>query len=151
MASRRCLACGRILTNPASIEAGYGPKCKAKIEAATKEEQAWGKVSSIVDRDLAERSLKAVRKVIRDIFLARPDRKKCSCGRDYFPGDLEYCDHGAGGIRLPGFATEQWLWIHCDTCTYDMAVWKLGVTQDLIDQALDWQRTKKNYSLLLEA
>lgn len=148
MASRRCLACGRPLTNPASIKVGYGPKCREKIEAAVKEEQAWGEVASIVDRDLADRSLAAVWRVVRDLFLAHPDRKKCSCGRDYTYRCLEHCDHGPGGFRLPGFATEQWIYLHCD-CTYDMAVWKIGVTQDLIDQALDWQRGKKQQALAL--
>ena len=143
MASVRCLACGRILTDPASIKTGYGPKCRAKVEAATKEIQAWGEVASIVDPALAERSLKAVRKVLRDLFLARPELKKCHCGRDYSPGCLEHCDHGTGGIRLPGFATEQWIWIHC-ACNYDMAVWKLGVSQALIDQELDRQRGRSD-------
>jgi len=33
-----CARCGRVLKNPASIEAGIGPKCAAKREAESREE-----------------------------------------------------------------------------------------------------------------
>jgi len=139
MTSRRCLACGRILTHPASVQLGYGPECRKKVASSAEVQHPWGEASVIVDRTLADRSIDAVRAVVRDQLTG--DRRACFCGRPLSPRNIEYRDHGTGGLRLPGFKTEQWVWIHC-TCNYDLSVWKIGVTQELVDQELDRQRGK---------
>ena len=42
---------------------------------------------------------------------------------------IEHYDHD-GGWRVLGFKERQWLYITCPKCSYQWALWKLGVSRD---------------------
>lgn len=50
---------------------------------------------------------------------------KCSCGYPYLLGDLEAYPHPNGLTLMNG--QKLWFYFHCRICSYDMALWKLGV------------------------
>lgn len=57
-------------------------------------------------------------------------RKNCSCGATLQTSAWNiqhYCHEG--GWKVKGFNEKQWLYIHCNECGYDWALWKLGVAR----------------------
>ena len=38
--------------------------------------------------------------------------------------NIESYDHD-GGIPVQGFKEKQWVYVHCDACGYDWALWKI--------------------------
>jgi hypothetical protein len=56
-------------------------------------------------------------------------RKKCYCGEPFDWTELDGFDcepEATDGYRLKGFKYPLWLYIHCDKCGHDTALWKLG-------------------------
>lgn len=147
MASRRCIACGRILSDPSSVQRGYGPECYARIRRATTVTRDDHTTVTYVDQPLAARSRKALQTVVARAlhrFRADGDPVRCSCGTPLTAGFLDLHDHlGHGGIRMPGYGADLWPTLRCDRCGYELAVWKIGVTQEKIDTELDRQRNYK--------
>lgn len=98
----RCRFCGRLLTDPASIEAGHGPECAAKTE--TPRSRRLDAIARIIDAkgprsDFAKRILHRMEhgqalttsmvRFCRDFAADRPA-----------PGDADYvcvCDQAADG------------------------------------------------------
>lgn len=150
MTSRRCIACGRILSDPTSVARGYGPECYAKIRAATRTTHEDGSTITVVDARLAGRSLKAVQKAYaRNRARSGTYRISCrGCGESLTAGYLQVRDHrGTGGYRLPGYGADLWITLRCPECGYELSVNKIGVTQATIDDELDRQRGYKKRSL----
>ena len=152
MTSRRCMACGRILTDPTSVARGYGPECHAKIRGATKATREDGTEITIVDAKLAGKSrlalMKAVGRALARLRSAGTPALCRSCGEPLMAGYVDVRDHrGAGGIRIPGYGSDLWAVIRCSECRHELSVWKIGVTQDEIDDELDRQRRYKKRSL----
>lgn len=139
--SVRCIACGRVLKSPDSVRRRYGPECWKKVQHATTEIRN-GEPVTVVDEDLAERTLGSLRKVVRRTLSASSGRTQCTCGEVLYPFPIEHCNH-PGGYHLPGFGKPQWAWLHCDSCGHDMSLGKLGVTQELVDAELDRDRRYK--------
>ena len=50
----------------------------------------------------------------------------CKCGAKLKLDMVENYSH-PGGYHLQGYDKPQWVYIHCDSCEYDHALWKLGV------------------------
>lgn len=55
--------------------------------------------------------------------------KTCrTCGKR-LPAKVEGYPHDGGWI-VDGFTSRQWLYVHCSSCGYDNALWKLGIPGD---------------------
>jgi len=54
-------------------------------------------------------------------------RSRCLCGRDLRAEEVRGYLHIAGWWTPAG---KMWLYIHCPTCGYDVALWKIGVDRD---------------------
>lgn len=152
MTSRRCIACGRILSDPTSVARGYGPECYAKIRAATRTTHEDGSTITVVDAKLAGRSFKAMQTVVARVLGGIRNRGApivCrGCGDTSTAGYLQVRDHrGTGGYRLPGYGGDLWITLRCPECGYELSVNKIGVTQAKIDDELDRQRGYKKRSL----
>jgi len=58
------------------------------------------------------------------------ERRNTDCR--WCQADLNLPTYGAphdGGWNVPGMGLN-WLWLHCDKCGYDWALWKLGLPRD---------------------
>lgn len=148
MTSRRCIACGRILTDPTSVARGYGPECFAKIRGATTATRDDGTTVTYVNSKLAQRSrlalMKAVARALARLRSAGTPAVCRSCGERLMAGYIDVHDHrGTGGIRLPGYGSDLWAVIRCSECQYELSIGKIGVTQEEIDDELDRQRKYK--------
>ncbi len=51
-------------------------------------------------------------------------RVRCTCGHDLRANQLKHYPH-EGGIPIVAKG-RQWIYIHCQHCHYDWALWKLG-------------------------
>jgi hypothetical protein len=76
---------------------------------------------TIIDQELAYNSIQKITRVT--------GIKRCHCGGELF-GVLTF-DH-CGGVSIPGFGEPQWLFLHCEKCGYDTALWKLGIDVGVI-------------------
>ena len=56
--------------------------------------------------------------------LIQVDARCCSCNTSFSKGNIRSYDH-TGGIKVKGFDNLQWVYMHCDKCDYDSALWKL--------------------------
>lgn len=70
--------------------------------------------------DRSDLTLDDYKAKIRDL------RTPCSCGALLTYDDLEHYDH-ADGYNVAEFESKQWLYLKCDECGYQMALWKLGI------------------------
>lgn len=79
-------------------------------------------------------------KPIAICFHVTPDiadqiRKKLSvhrcqyCGADLMKRPISAYPH-SGGWKVSGYTELLWLFIHCLSCHYDWAIWKLGVSRE---------------------
>ena len=55
------------------------------------------------------------------------ERAQCKCGQDLRGEDVRGYPHISGWWTDSG---KVWLYIHCPTCGYDVALWKIGVDRD---------------------
>jgi hypothetical protein len=60
-------------------------------------------------------------------------RSRCPCGQDLRREEVRGYPHIAGWWTSTG---KMWLYIHCPTCGYDVALWKIGVDRDQDFRAL---------------
>lgn len=115
----KCDVCGRPLQNERSRKLGRGPVCDRKVKAKERMLEEEMMTPTIVDQEIAYESM---RKITRAVGVRR-----CHCGEELF-GVLTF-DH-SGGVDIPGFGEPQWLFLHCEKCKYDTAIWKLGVNAE---------------------
>lgn len=56
------------------------------------------------------------------------DEKKptCLCGKALKGSGVDYWGPHDGGIYVKGEKEKQWVFVHCDKCGYDMALWKIA-------------------------
>jgi hypothetical protein len=52
--------------------------------------------------------------------------KVCPACKRPVPSRIQFRDH-AGGFKVDGFSQRQWLWVSCPGCSFDIALWKLGI------------------------
>jgi len=55
------------------------------------------------------------------------DQTLCKCGQDLKGEEVRGYPHISGWWTDSG---KMWLYIHCPTCGYDVALWKIGVDRD---------------------
>ena len=55
------------------------------------------------------------------------DQALCKCGQDLKGEEVRGYPHISGWWTDSG---KMWLYIHCPTCGYDVALWKIGVDRD---------------------
>lgn len=131
LASDICRRCGRHLTNPVSVNHGYGPACYKKRMNGDIRQTKTFEPCTINDKSLAQKVYQAIyRLVSRMDETVHPARWKCQfCGTEIKDMPLESfdCDEG---VILPGFGAPQWIYFH-DT-HYDLAIWKIGITNEKI-------------------
>lgn len=119
VASTYCQICGRELTDPESVRYGIGPVCRSRqckndrIWRACQDKGAHNEELYIEGIDIQE--------LARKIYEKKPS---CSCGKTLESYNLEHYLH-EGGEQVKGYEKPQWLYIHCDNCGYDMALWKI--------------------------
>lgn len=117
-----CRICGRPLTDPDSVKRRIGPVCWKKLQAEKrKNDQIW--------KDAQERYSGPPRDGEIDLFdisaQIRDKEPACICGAVLDPGNLDHYGPHEGGDLVKGFLHKQWIFIHCDKCGYDMALWKI--------------------------
>jgi len=98
-----CNKCGRPLSDPESIQRGFGPTCWAKITA---------------HRDPLTGEFPLAEEALRN---TDPEKAKCICGHDLRNEAVRGYEHDAGWQTDHG---KQWLFVKCPMCGYDMALWK---------------------------
>jgi hypothetical protein len=132
MSSHYCLKCNRPLSDPASINHGYGPKCWTRIKRTLHlEEGRDPDPVTISDHKLARDSrAELLRRLLGYSYV-----KTCHCGTPLVECDLMTCDHVSGGLPLAGYAVPQWVWFECPVCRYQLAWWKLRPHISLDDLA----------------
>lgn len=62
-------------------------------------------------------------------YLEMVKGKRCLFCGEPLPDKILHYDHD-GGWDVLGFDKRQWLFIECDKCHYQWALWKLGVPRD---------------------
>jgi hypothetical protein len=55
------------------------------------------------------------------------DEKKplCLCGKPLEGTGVDYWGPHDGGIYIVGEKEKQWVFVHCNHCGYEMALWKI--------------------------
>lgn len=120
----RCRRCHRALSNPGSVQHGFGRICWSKLQKTTYDERPRMLRITITDKELAQKSIMRIRELMRSA-----DRKDCHiCGEPLDPANVEYYDH-EGGYDLPGFGQPQWLYHHCEGCDHELSLWKLRIPE----------------------
>ena len=56
-------------------------------------------------------------------------RLKCTCGETIDEDNIEMYPHN-NGMEIEGMEKRQWIYIHCPSCGYDWALWKLKMGLD---------------------
>lgn len=101
-----CNLCGRTLTDPESIQRGFGPSC-------------WKKATA--DKEHFEGCFPEAEAALRN---ADEDAATCLCGCDLRGQPVEGYEHDSGWKTDHGI---QWLFVTCPNCKYEMALWKMGI------------------------
>lgn len=117
--------CGRRLTDPDSVKKGIGPICEKKIK---KMDRVWRKAGldqGYFNLELYPHGLD-ISKLSAEIDRIGP---KCNCGETLRGSNVEHYKHGSG-IKVIGYQDLQWIYVHCDNCNYDMALWKIKELRD---------------------
>jgi hypothetical protein len=126
-----CLRCGRDLSATKSTHRGYGDVCWSKIVHRIDKGLDGDKdmPRTVEDRERAVYSWGEVIDALRQASKRGEIRKKCHCGEPFDWTELDGFDcepEATDGYRLKGFKYPLWLYIHCDKCGHDTALWKLG-------------------------
>jgi len=66
-----------------------------------------------------EISISGLRKLIDE------KQPKCLCGTALRGDNVTYRPH-EGGVRIQGMTGPQWVFVRCDKCGYNMALWKIS-------------------------
>ena len=125
-----CRRCSRHLTNPTSVNHGFGPACYKKRMSGDPRQSKKLDPCTIVSKDLARKVFQAIYRIISRMDPDLTPRWKCNfCGTTIDKMPLESMDHDTGSI-LPGFGKPQWIILHDEH--NDLAIWKIGITDDAI-------------------
>ena len=128
-----CRRCSRNLTDPKSIKYGYGPVCYVKhMDGDTRQANLqidFTTYSTITDKDLARKTYRAIYQLIARLDETLLARGKMISGEDMRSLPVESFDTNTG-ITLPGFGNPQWFYLHSEA--YDLAIWKIGITDEKI-------------------
>lgn len=138
----RCIVCGRILTDPVSIERRVGPKCLLKLREATLRENPDGALYTEVDVALRKRSLQTIKQILAARLAERngiPAQICGNCGDPLTIPSLLHCDR-TGCFWIPGCGKTQILYWVCVKCGKITTSEPVGITQADIDLALDLSR-----------
>jgi hypothetical protein len=57
-------------------------------------------------------------------ILIEKKKPKCICGKPLKGSGINYYEH-EGGVHIVGEKEKQWVYVHCDECGFDMALWKI--------------------------
>lgn len=124
-----CRRCTRHLTNPTSIKHGYGPVCYHKrLSGDIRQSKTIGPCT-ITSKDLARKVYQAIYRILGHLDETQLARGKMISGEDIRGLPVESFDSNTG-IILPGFGKPQWF--YCHSSLYDLALWKLGITDEKI-------------------
>lgn len=94
----------------------------------TEKFDGYGMPITIKDEKKAKQSLEDIYQLI----LAVGRRETCMCGEPLRNTIIWSWDHPDGKF-LAGFGAPQWVFLHCNKCGYDYAIWKLLTVRDYID------------------
>lgn len=135
--SNRCRRCGRALSATSSVQHGYGDVCFRKTKTGDiRQSRAMQNLNprTITDDGLARKTMQAIYRLIARLPELQKDRGMHRMGQDILSLPLEsfdavpYTPTANHGTILPGFGKPQWFYLHTDR--YDMAIWKLGISDN---------------------
>jgi hypothetical protein len=49
----------------------------------------------------------------------------CICGSKLAGHNIKHYGPHSGGDFVKGYNSKRWIYVHCDSCNYDMALWKI--------------------------
>ena len=124
-----CRRCSRHLTNSRSIKHGYGPICYRKRMSGDPKTARQMDPCTITDKDMAQKVYAAIYRLIQNLDDFQLSWGKMLTGEDILTLPLESMDTD-NELVLPGFGKPQWFYLHTEK--YDLAIWKIGITTDLI-------------------
>jgi len=64
-------------------------------------------------------------------------RKVCTCGKELDFDNIYSYPH-SDGWKIEGLPHNQWIYVTCNGCNYDWAVWKPGFKKDDIFEQKGW-------------
>jgi hypothetical protein len=134
-----CRMCHREITDPTSVQHGFGPVCWRKLNEIDYDERPTSLRITITDQDKAKKAIAAIQGLMASALDGKRIESTCrKCDELLDPLNIAYYDH-EGGYTLPGFGKPQWLYHHCPKCNYDLSLWKLRIpelpelTKDVVD------------------
>jgi len=125
-----CNRCGKPLSNPKSIERGYGAVCWAKVSRKNEKNHE--------NLDMGEREQNNYpsfqdyfQLILKDENLR--NRKICGCGTKVVDADFGHYLHEYDGWWLQGWKYKQWLYFECPKCKIARAFHHLRIPRPFGD------------------
>lgn len=123
--SFRCNRCGKPLSNPKSIERGYGPVCYKIVSHELKKHEELREKGS-----REENNYPTFADYLHQLLnVEHKSHEKCFCGTRFEDMDFDHYLSEYSGWWLNGWKYRQWLYLECPKCTHQWAFHHLRVSR----------------------